>query len=605
MISLLSLTLLSSLYFFIPNANTVNDNYVKTEHQIQMRDGKKLFTVVYSPKDTTKKYPIMMNRTPYGSGPYGSGVKNNLGPSPKFMQDGYIFVYQDVRGTFMSEGEFDDVRPYNPNKKSKNDVDESSDTYDTIDWLVKNIPNNNGHVGVWGISYPGFYASMSLIDSHPALKAVSPQAPIADWFLGDDDHHNGALFIYDAFTFSYGFGMPRPKPTTNQFNDFSIPSNNAYDFFLGLGSVANAQTKYFKGQKPYWNDLNQHINYDDFWKVRNVPQHLTNTRPAVLVVGGWFDAEDLYGALKTYEAIEKQNASTYNVLVMGPWYHGQWARGSGESLHDIKFGSDTSQYYRDEIEHPFFKYHLKNEGELKLPEASVFVTGSNQWKSFNEWPAKNVQQQSLYFHPNQSLSFNVPSDSKESFDEYVSDPASPVPYSQTMTNDRGRKYMIEDQRFVSSRKDVLSYQTEPLTQDTTLAGPVIADLFTSITGTDADFVVKIIDVHPENSSLPGYQMLVRAEVMRGKFRNSMSSPEPFVPNKTTEVKVNLNDLLHTFKAGHRIMIQVQSSWFPLVDRNPQTFTDIYNAKESDFQKATHRIHHSANAPSHVKVGILK
>jgi uncharacterized protein len=603
--------------------SNVKDHYVKSEHRITMRDGVKLYTAVYSPKDASQKYPILMTRTPYGAGPYGADANRpSLGPSAAFMREGYIFVYQDVRGTFMSEGEFEDVRPHVPDKKSPKDIDESSDTYDTIEWLVKNVPNNNGRVGVWGISYPGFYAATALMDAHPALKAASPQAPIADWFVGDDDHHNGAFFIFDCFGFNMFFGMPRPEPTANQFKNFDFGTPDAYKFFLELGPVANAQKNYFKGKNKYWNDVTAHGTYDEFWQARNVLPHLKKVTPAVMVVGGWFDAEDLYGPLNIYQTIEKNNPGANNILVMGPWSHGQWSRGDGERLGDIHLGSRTSAWYRENVELPFFNFYLKDKGELKLPKATTFRTGANEWKSYDQWPPKNLQSRSIYFREKGQLAFDAPPNPEhpgEAFDEYLSDPANPVPFTNAITNSRGTGYMIEDQRFAARRSDVLAYETAALGEELTLAGPVTADLFVSTTGTDADFIVKLIDVYPDsgtdsapngpssgaNGKMAGFQMLVRAEVMRGKFRNSLSKPEPFAPGKPDEVKIALNDVHHTFKAGHKIMVQVQSSWFPLVDRNPQKFVDIYHATDADFQKATHRIYHSARMSSHLTVGVLK
>jgi uncharacterized protein len=609
-----------SLFNFSPSANTANqlsgtDRYNKAERQIPMRDGKKLYTIIYTPKDSSQRYPILINRTPYSAGPYGGAYRRSLGPSPLFMQDGYIFVYQDVRGTSMSEGEFEDVRPHIPDKRSKNDIDESSDVYDTIEWLIKNIPNHNGRVGIWGISYPGFYAATALMNPHPALKAASPQAPIADWFMGDDDHHNGAFFLFDCFYFNMIFGMPRPLPTQNQFRSFDFGAADAYQFFLELGPVANAQKRYFKGKNKYWNEVTTHGTYDQFWQARNVLSHLKNVTPAVMIVGGWFDAENLYGALNIYQAIEKNNPKTYNLLVMGPWSHGAWSQGTGEALGDIRFDGKTSEWYREKLEFPFFNYYLKGRGELNMGEATVFRTGSNEWKTFEQWPPKELASRSLYLQGNGRLSFDAPQEVNESYDEYLSDPNNPAPYTNEKVRSRGTGYMIEDQRFSSNRPDVLAYQTDPLAEDLTLAGPITADLFVSTTGTDADFIVKVIDVYPDNApsnspaggsvKMGGFQMLVRAEVMRGKFRNSFSKPEPFVSNKPAEVKFKLQDLHHTFKAGHRIMVQVQSSWFPLVDRNPQKFVDIYHATEADFQKATHRIYRSAKLSSHLKVGVMK
>src|SRR5262245_4687592 len=462
-----------------PSSATFNvkDHYVKSEHRIQMRDGVKLFTVVYTPKDASQKYPILITRSPYGSGPYGSDAyRSSLGPSAAFMDEGYIFVYQDVRGTFMSEGEFEDVRPHIPNKKSPKEIDESSDTYDTIEWLVKNVANNNGRAGVWGISYPGFYAATALMDAHPALKAASPQAPIADWFVGDDDHHNGAFFLFDCFGFNMFFGMPRPEPTQNQFKRFDYGTPDAYKFFLELGPIANAQKRYFKGKNKYWNDVTAHGTYDQFWQARNALPHLKKITSAVMVVGGWFDAEDLYGPLNIYQTIEKNTPGAKNVLVMGPWSHGQWARGDGEGLGAIHFGSNTSAWYRENAELPFFNFYLKDKGVLKLPEATVFRTGANEWQSFEQWPPKDLQSRALYFHEKGQLSFDAPKDTEAPFDEYVSDPANPVPYTNAITNSRGTGYMIEDQRFAARRPDVLVYETDALSEDMTLAGPITADL---------------------------------------------------------------------------------------------------------------------------------
>lgn len=589
--------------------------YTKSEHQITMRDGVKLFTVVYARKDAAQKYPIMLLRTPYSVGPYGpDSYKTSLGPSELFSKEGYIFVYQDVRGKFMSEGTYMDVRPHNPNKRGRSDTDESTDTYDTIDWLVKNVPNNNGRVGMWGISYPGFYTSLGILDAHPALAAASPQAPIADWFIGDDFHHNGTLFLAHAFNFFSGFGRPRPKPTTLGAESLAFSAHDGYRYFLDLGPLRNANEKYFKGEIGFWNDLMKHGSYDEFWQARNVLPHLKNIKPAVMTVGGWFDAEDLYGALKTYKAIEKQSPGTYNILVMGPWYHGGWARDDGAHLGDIQFDSKTSLFYRENIELPFFNHYLKNKGELKLPDAYVFETGSNQWKTYDQWPPTSLKAEALYFHGDGKLSFEAPKGAGEqAFDEYVSDPNKPVPSTNDLAGGMTREYMVADQRFAATRPDVMVYQSDVLTENITVAGPITANLFVSTSGTDSDFVVKLIDVYPTGASgdtpvarkMRGYQMLVRGEPMRAKFRDSFSNPEPMIPGKVAKVGFELPDVYHTFLKGHRIMVQIQSSWFPLVDRNPQKFLDIYNASESDFQKATQRIYRSANFSSHIRLSTLK
>jgi len=585
-------------------APTIKDSYTKSEHMIPMRDGVKLFVAVYSPKDTSQKYPILLNRTPYSCGPYGpNAYKDTIGPSALFAKEGYIVVYQDVRGAWMSEGDYVNMRPQNDQKNKATDIDESSDTYDTIDWLVKNIPNNNGRVGMWGISYPGFYAAVGTIDAHPALKAASPQAPIADWFIGDDFHHNGTLFLPHAFNFFSGFGRARPKPTSVGAGErFNHGTPDGYKFFLEMGPLSNGDKKYFHGSIAYWNEMMEHPNYDSYWKARNTLPHLRNIKPAVMTVGGWFDAEDLYGALNTYKSIEKQSSGAYNILVMGPWFHGGWSRSDGDMLGDVRFASKTGEFYRENIELPFFNFYLKDKGTLKLPEAYVFETGSNKWRTYEQWPPASAHVESLYLDSRGTLSFTTPADS-QSFDEYVSDPSKPVPFINNIAIGMTREYMVDDQRFASRRSDVLVYQTPALTEELTIAGPLTASLFASTSGTDSDFVVKLIDVYPDNApdnqpnpagmKMGGYQMLVRGEPMRARFRNSFERPEPMVPNKMEKIEYVLPDVNHTFLKGHRVMVQIQSSWFPLVDRNPQNFVNIYAAKDADFQKATQRVYHSS------------
>lgn len=585
-------------------AFTVKDSYSKSEHMVPMRDGVKLFVAVYSPKDASQKYPILLNRTPYSCGPYGANAyKDSIGPSPLFAKEGYIVVYQDVRGAWMSEGTYVNMRPQNDHKTNASDIDESSDTYDTIEWLIKNIPNNNGRVGMWGISYPGFYTAVGAIDAHPALKAASPQAPIADWFIGDDFHHNGTLFLPHAFNFFSGFGRARPKPTSVGSGDrFNHGTPDGYKFFLEMGPLSNGDKKHFHGSIAYWTEMMEHPNYDSYWQARNTLPHLRNIKPAVMTVGGWFDAEDLYGALNTYKSIEKQSAGAYNILVMGPWFHGGWSRSDGDMLGDVRFGSKTGEFYRENIELPFFNFYLKDKGTLKLPEAYVFETGSNKWKTYEQWPPATAHIESLYLDSNGNLSFTTPADSK-SFDEYVSDPSKPVPFINNIAIGMTREYMVDDQRFVARRPDVLVYQTPALTEELTVAGPLTASLFVSTAGTDSDFVVKLIDVYPNDApdnqpnptgmKMGGYQMLVRGEPMRARFRNSFERPEAMAPNKVEKIEYVMPDVNHTFLKGHRVMVQIQSSWFPLVDRNPQKFVNIYAAKDSDFQKATQRVYHSS------------
>ncbi len=578
-------------------------HYVKKEFQLPMRDGVKLFTTVYMPREAVEKHPIIMTRTPYSCAPYGENNYARLWERQwmHFFREGYIFVQQDVRGRWMSEGVFQDVRPFNPNKKGK-ETDEASDTYDTIDWLIKNLPDNNGRVGVFGISYPGFYSSMATLSQHPALKAVSPQAPVTEWFMGDDFHHNGAFMLMDGFSFYSGFGKPRPTPTTVGPKGFDFPTQDNYGFYLRTGALPNF-TKLMGDSILFWKELMDHPNYDEWWKARDVQRHVQQIpqQTATLVVGGLFDAEDCYGAWNLYGSIEKK-AKNNNKIVMGPWYHGQWSRYDGKSLGKVRWDSNTSEWYAKNVELPFFNYHLKKKGDKDpLQEATIFFTGENQWRQLPQWPVANVSYEAYALLKGGGLSKAVPLIAPlSSYEQYESDPAKPVPYAEGVHFRRTREYMTDDQRFAARRPDVLVYQTPVLDNDVTLGGPLVADLMVAISGTDADFVVKLIDVFPDDFSygpndpnvMNGYQMLVRGEIMRGKFRDSFEKPSPFTPNKPTRVKFSLPDVAHTFKKGHRIMVQVQSSWFPLVDRNPQQFLDIYKAKDSDFKKATIRIYNN-------------
>ncbi len=591
----------------------VKAHYTKSEHNIPMRDGIHLFTAVFAPKDQSVRYPIMLMRTPYSVQPYGpDAYRANLGPSALFGKDGYIVVFQDVRGCWMSEGEFVNMRPHLEQKSGPQAIDESTDTFDTIDWLIKQIPNHNGRVGMWGISYPGFYTAAGMIDAHPALKAASPQAPVTDWFTGDDFHHNGALFLPHAFNFLATFGHPRPEPTTTSRHRFDHGTPDGYDFFLRLGPLGNADARYFKGDVPFWNEMMQHATMDEFWKARNLRPHLKNIKPAVMTVGGWFDAENLYGALEVYKKVEANSPGATNVLVMGPWRHGGWARGDGDKLGPVTFASKTSEYFREQIEFPFFQYHLKDKGLPKIPEAWVFETGTNEWRTYGTWPPPNVQKRSVFLREKGALAYEAASDQgSASYDEYVSDPARPVEYVEQISIGMTGDYMVQDQRPASHRPDVLVYETGPLPKEMTIVGPIDARFFVSTSGTDSDWVIKLIDVYPKGGesvsdsnpppgNMRGYEQLVRGDVMRGKFRNSLEKPEPFVPGEPTAVNFTMNDVAHTFRPGHKIMIQVQSSWFPMVDRNPQKFVDINKADESDFQKATQRVYRTGQMPSHLE-----
>ena len=608
--TLLSLILMSGIsYAQVAKADSayVREHYEKTEQLIPMRDGTKLFTAIYTPKDQTKKYPVLLNRTPYTVAPYGANeYKKSLGNFPAEMREGFIFVYQDVRGKWMSEGEFEDVRPVNKTKNKKA-IDESTDTYDTLEWLAKNMKNYNQKAGIYGISYPGFYSTMSLVNSHPTLKAVSPQAPVTNWFLGDDFHHNGVLFLNDSFKFMSSFGVKRPQPITPDKGPKSLeyPIKDNYRFYLEGGSVKELKDKYFQDNIKFYNDLFAHPDYDQFWQDRNPLPHLTNVKPAVMTVGGFFDAEDVYGAFETYKAIEKQNPNATNILVAGPWFHGGWVRSKADTFGDMQFGTPTGEYYQQQIELPFFNYYLKDKGNFKPTEAQIFITGSNEWKQFDTWPPKNVTTQKMYLQANGKISFQQTNNT--SFDEYIADPNNPVPYQGGVLESRPREYMVDDQRFASTRPDVMVYQTDILTEDMTITGPIINHLFVSSTGTDADYVVKLIDVFPEDTPkyngklMAGYQNLIRAEIMRGKYRNSFEKPEAMVPNLKTNVTYSMPDVGHTFKKGHRIMIQVQNTWFPLADRNPQQFMNVYEATAKDFLKQTQRIYHD----SYIEIPVLK
>lgn len=597
-------------------ALSIRDHYDKAEVFIPMRDDVKLYTQVVTPKDQSQKYPVLLFRTPYSIRDYGPEISRQvLGPNELYAPEGFIFVYQDVRGKFKSEGEFIVMKPHKTVKKSKKDTDESSDTYDTIAWILKNVPNHNGRVGQWGISYPGWQTVMGMIDAHPALKASSPQASPADMWIGDDFHHNGAFRLMYTFGWLSGNAAVRSGPSEQRSARFDYGTPDGYKFYLELGPVSNVDKKYFFGRVPTWNEYMEHGDYDAYWKEQDVLQYLYNIKHPILNVAGWFDAEDFYGPMSIYYTIEKKNPRNKSTLVVGPWLHGGWARMDGDALGNVRFDTKTGEYFRQNVEFPFFMYYLKDKGNLNLPEALVFETGSNTWKSYDRWPPKQTTQKNLYFHADGRLSFTPPSEASNAFDEYVSDPEKPVPFTQETRISQGHLWMVEDQRFASRRSDVLVYQTDVLIEDVTIAGPIIADLFVSTTGTDADWIVKLIDVYPgdapDNKPNPAgirmghFQMLVGADVFRGKYRNSFEKPAPFAPDEVARITYDLRDKYHCFKKGHQIMVQVQSTWFPVIDRNPQKFMDIYHANESDFQKATHTVYRSPEYSSHLKLNILQ
>ena len=632
-------------------ADYIKSHYTKREVMIPMRDGIKLFACIYEPKDKKQKYPIMFDRTPYSVGPYGPNeYKTSLGPDELFAREGYIFVYQDVRGRYMSEGEYEDVRPYIHNKTG-NQIDETTDSYDTVDWLIKNVPNNNGRVGVWGISYPGFYTSMVGIDGHPAVKAISPQAPVSDWFHGDDNHHNGALFLAQNFSFFTSFGQPRPTPTSNNnyLKPFNYGTQDGYKFYFEMGGMKNSGDAFEKQlgvRLKFWDQMMQHPNYDQFWKERNIFPNLKNIHAAVMTVGGWYDNEDLFGALGTYQAIEKQNPGIYNVLVMGPWCHGCWARTDGDWLGTAYFGSKTGVYYREHFELPFFNYFLKDKGDIsQIKEVNVFDTGANEWRDLPNWSPSVSTDTPIYLMSNGKIAFGdgttdkrpatgtlppprvgMPGARTPIYDEYISDPWNPVPYTEKRNGETiryPRDFMTEDQRFAATRPDVLVYQTDPLTEDITVAGSIKPELFVSSGGTDSDFIVKLIDVFPDDYKYPegakppdnspanilspgGYEMLLRGEPMPARFRNSFEKPAPLRPNVPTKISYVMPGIVHTFKKGHRIMVQIQSTWFPLVARNLQKFMANYKlGTDADFQKATERVYHSGQYPSRIVLPLWK
>ena len=627
-------------------ADYIKSHYTKREVMIPMRDGVKLFACIYEPKDKDTKYPIMFDRTPYSVGPYGpNAYKTSLGPDELFAREGYIFVYQDVRGRYTSEGVYEDVRPYIPTKTG-NQIDETSDTYDTVDWLIKNVANNNGRVGVYGISYPGFYTSMAGIDGHPAVKAISPQAPVSDWFHGDDINHNGALFLAQNYNFFAYFAQQRPAPTgTNDYvKPFPWGTPDGYKFYMDMGGLGKSGDMFWQKlgiRAKFWDQMLLHPNYDQFWKERNIFPNLKNIHAAVMTVGGWYDNEDLFGALGTYQNIEKQNPGIFNVLVMGPWCHGCWARTDGDWLGTAYFGGKTGIYYREHYELPFFNYFLKDKGDIsQIKEVNGFDTGNYEWRDFSNWSPTTSTDTPVYLMDNGQLKFGDgasgkrPTEGAKLYDEYVSDPWNPVPYTQKITSNYPRDFMTEDQRFAATRPDVLVYQTDPLPNDIMVAGSIKPQLFISSSGTDSDFIVKLIDVFPDDYQYPetgnklpngepervrppmdsawsvfkpgGYEMLLRGEPFPVRFRNSFEKPVPLRPNVPTKISYVTPGIVHTFRKGHRIMVQIQSTWFPLVARNPQNFMPNYKqGTDADFQKATERVYHSATYPSRVLLPILR
>ena len=570
--------------------------YTKYEYRVRMRDGVTLFTQVYVPRDRSKSYPFLMQRTPFGVSPYGAGqFRAQLGPSPEFDAAGYIFVFQDVRGRYQSQGEFVDMRPH-IDRPAAGQTDESTDTYDTVEWLLKHVESNSGKVGIYGMSYPGFYAASAIIDSHPAIKAASTQAPMTNLFLGDDAYHNGAFMLAAQFMIYANFFKPQvagpefPSPRMGSFFDYG--TSDGYEFFLKHGP--NLQAVAALVHNPLLDQNIQHDTYDHYWETHDLSRQLHNIRCPVLIVGGWFDAEDLGGTFGTYRAIGEKNPGSTNLLVMGPWGHGDWVRSPGRRLGPLDFGSDTAVFFRQQVLFPFFEHYLKDAPAPDVPAALAFETGTNQWRRYPSWPPPGVHPRSLYFRANGRLTFEPPTEREGQYDEYVSDPARPVPYVEHPSPELDESYMYGDQRFASLRPDVLTYRTDPLDGNVTVAGPLVVHLHVSSSGTDSDFVVKLID---EDSGAWGYQQLVRGEPMRARFRKSFSTPEALQANTVTSIDYTMPDINHTFLRGHRIMVQVQSSWFPLSDLNPQSFVQVSTATASDFVRATERVFHTPDAPS--------
>lgn len=580
---------------------TWRDQWDASEAMVPMRDGVKLYTVIYVPKDKPGPLPILMERTPYGA---GSPTRPPGRINPKMAAAGYILVFQDVRGQGKSEGDWMNIRP--TKKKGQPGSDESTDCYDTVDYLVKSVPKNSGRVGLWGISYPAFYAGAGAIRNHPALVAVSPQAPVNDWFLGDDVHHNGAFFLQETFDFALGFDVPRGTPPVR----IDRGGLSAYEWYLKAGPLGSYDEKFLQGRIPYWNELMANSTLNDYWKERALWRSMTDVKCAVLTVGGWYDKENMYGALSVYSAVERQNPGIKNVLVMGPWSHGQWAGGNGSSLADLAFGSRTGQWFQENVEFPFFERYLRGDTNAPdVPEASIFETGANKWHQFSSWPPRGLRPMAFYLQGDKTVSLNAPK--TVGVASYLSDPANPTPYvADYLTSRRAPgDWLARNQAFLGQREDTATFALPALTEDLAIAGPVEADMWISTTGTDCDLVVSLIDEYPADTeakkpsgeSMAGYQHMVRGNIMRARFHQSFERPLPLVPGKPTRVRFQLNDVMHTFKKGHRVLVRVQSSWFPIADRNPNQFLDIRTAKADDFRKATITIHCGGNQASAVRV----
>ncbi len=563
-----------------------------------MRDGVRLHTEINIPKGAAAPLPILMTRTPYNA---ASGTSQLVrGGFRELASDGYIFVFQDIRGRYGSEGQFEMMRPPRDNPGDPKSIDEGTDTYDTIDWLIKNVSNNNGRAGIFGISYPGWLTVAATVDPHPALKAVSAQAAMGDTWIGDDFHHNG------AFRLSYGFEYPASLEMTKAEYSFPFDRFDLYEWYLGLAPLASANDKWFHNKLATYNAFIDHPDYDGYWQRRSAPRYLKNPTVPNLNVIGWWDQEDYYGPLAIYRKLEQSDTRHWNYVVVGPWNHGGWSHSSGRTLGQVDFGSDTSRYFRESIEAPWFAYWLKGKGDGRFPEARTFQTGTNEWKDYDAWPPRGIEQRNLYLRAGDGLSFDAPPET-EAFDSYVSDPANPIPYRERpMGPTYGSRpgwatWLVVDQRKFDHRPDMLEWKSEPLTAPVTVSGNIVAHLFASTTATDSDWVAKLIDVYPEDDArLRGYELMIAGEIFRGRYRKSFEHPEPLKPNEIEEFVVDLHTDNHVFLKGHRMMVQVQSTWFPVYDRNPQKYVpNIYRADPGDYQKATQRIYRSRQYPSHL------
>ncbi len=579
----------------------------KREVMISMRDGVRLHTEIYTPQRATEALPFLLVRTPYGTAHDAFGNTRQLATYSEMLEDGYIFVIQDIRGRFSSEGEFVMLRPPRDRADPKA-IDESTDAYDTVEWLLKNVPGNNGRVGITGISYPGWLAEMAALDPHPAVRAVSEQASVADMYLGDDFHHNG------AFRLSYGFEYSAMMETSKKSYDFPFDTEDTYTWYLALGPLSNANAHYLHGKLRTWDDFAAHPDYDEFWKKQSLRSYVGAPKVPNLNVAGWWDQEDFYGPLEIYELQERQDPNHWNFLIVGPWNHGGWAHGDGRKLGPVDFGSDTSRYFRRQVQAPWFAYWLKGKGQLPFAEAETFQTGSNRWVTYDSWPPKDAVRRDLYVRENGSLSFTAPqATGDDACDAYVSDPANPVPYRPrpilpTYQGPGWATWLLEDQSFVERRPDVATWRSEPLATNLSVTGDIVARLYASTTGTDSDWVVKLIDEYPaenpEDSAMAGYELMIAGEVMRGRFRNGFEKPEPVKLGEVAEYTIDLHTNNHVFLHGHRILVQVQSTWFPLIDRNPQTFVpNIFLARAEDYRAATQRVYRNQRYPSHIELPI--